>query len=602
MIRRKIHTILSRGTGSQLLWLTVLCIVTFAVICLTARLFRTGLSWLDLASLFLGEFGAEGSHGMFRLIVTLAGCFAFSALLVSVFSNIIDNISGAWHNGEVRYRHKGHILILGGEKHIGKMLRETAGLPPRDIVVMTSSGAVQLRERLQREDIPEKVLSRLTVYSGRRDSITDLRSASADKASLIYVLGESRDEKEDPATLRCIGLLKDICRNSPGTIRCYALLHDSATTEIMERSTAAAETGALRADYVNRNEYEAEKLLVDTDFLPAITDAGESLDLLILGCSDIARAAAFTAAHIAHYPAPEGSPARTRITIAAKGASAFAERLELSREGLMRLSHWSVTREDGSILRHTPEEEYGDYLDIEWNFIDSSPESALTYRLWRQSGGSPDSLTRIIVCGDSDMESLHWYLHLPSSLRDVSTAVYLEESTAGLDAASRTGQYNPVTVFGAASDTSADALLLKRASRGKRVNYKYDRAYCEKPSRSAEEAWDRIPEAHKLSSINCGNAIPLRLRCISEDTPAEVLCETEHRRWMMSCLLTGYSPLPLKEAAQARLDKDLMRELKKAYIHPDIAPFSSLTQEEKDKDLLIVSNMHDIVTDRTKQQ
>ena len=69
----------------------------------------------------------------------------------------------------------------------------------------------------------------------------------------------------------------------------------------------------------------------------------------------------------------------------------------------------------------------------------------------------------------------------------------------------------------------------------------------------------------------------------------------EHRRWMMSCLLMGYLPMKLKEAAGVRENKELFKKYKKKYIHADITPFEMLDEEEKGKDLLLVENMNQIL-------
>lgn len=65
----------------------------------------------------------------------------------------------------------------------------------------------------------------------------------------------------------------------------------------------------------------------------------------------------------------------------------------------------------------------------------------------------------------------------------------------------------------------------------------------------------------------------------------------EHRRWCVSCLILGYQVLTLKEQEEACRDKTKFKALKKVYIHPDITPFELLSDEEKQKDKLIISAM-----------
>ncbi len=154
-----------------------------------------------------------------------------------------------------------------------------------------------------------------------------------------------------------------------------------------------------------------------------------------------------------------------------------------------------------------------------------------------------------------------------------------------------------LTCYGEASPDN-DALLLRRSLRGKRVNYVYDKQYGNPPATSAEEAWAGLSFAHKLSSIASANSIPLKLRAFGleptqasidalDDDTIEALSEVEHRRWMASVLLMGYSAAPAAE----RRDRSRFKELKsKEFVHLDIAPYSELAHEA-DKDMLIVKNI-----------
>jgi hypothetical protein len=72
----------------------------------------------------------------------------------------------------------------------------------------------------------------------------------------------------------------------------------------------------------------------------------------------------------------------------------------------------------------------------------------------------------------------------------------------------------------------------------------------------------------------------------------ETISETEHRRWMSSVLVMGYSPATKEQ----RKDKSRMKYLKdEKFIHLDIAPYDELKHEQK-KDLLLVSNIPYILT------
>ena len=69
----------------------------------------------------------------------------------------------------------------------------------------------------------------------------------------------------------------------------------------------------------------------------------------------------------------------------------------------------------------------------------------------------------------------------------------------------------------------------------------------------------------------------LRKRCYDLDGDRTSIYEAEHRRWMMSVLLMGYS-------AGKTTDK-------KYFVHNDIVPFDELTVEEKNKDKILIDQL-----------
>ena len=148
-----------------------------------------------------------------------------------------------------------------------------------------------------------------------------------------------------------------------------------------------------------------------------------------------------------------------------------------------------------------------------------------------------------------------------------------------------------------------DSLFLKRTAAGKRVNRLYDREYGNPPAADEDAAWKVLPQAHKLSSIASANFMPMVLRCFGLEPDPEVfreipddiletISETEHRRWMSSVLMMGYSPATKEQ----RKDKSRFKYLKnEKFIHLDIMPYEDLLHEQK-KDRLLVSNIPYILT------
>ena len=170
------------------------------------------------------------------------------------------------------------------------------------------------------------------------------------------------------------------------------------------------------------------------------------------------------------------------------------------------------------------------------------------------------------------------------------------------------------------SSIQSDPLFIRRSTHGQRVNFVYNKEYGINGTHypTKESAWYAIPEAHKLSSIYCANAMFARIRSFGLDDKCDIsrlserekrqICEVEHRRWMISVLILGYTPVNSSARAEwkARRESgidDIVTKAKKEfkalkaerYIHLDITPFDHLATSEQTKDLLLIENMSYIV-------
>lgn len=593
VLKRKFDKLISQGTGSQLLWLLVLCLALWLTLYIVSSLFFSDLVWQDIVALFLdpGCFGGADKDDVFRLIVALLGCFTFSALLVSVFSNIIDNISDNWHQGRLRYKHKGHVIIFGSHPHSLKMLTEMTQFPDKDIVIVTSSDVEEYRSLLERTKLPADVRKRIVLYRGERDNIDDLRSFCPEAADYIYILGEKNEAEHDNVNLQCCKLLSEICADAAKDIYVYVVLADTATMEVISRTNRVMSNSALKVDYINISEYQAEELIVEGNFMPILKENdADYAHFVIFGAGDKARTVAMTIAHNAHYPNFTKTRKRTRIDFVSEEAELLMRDLFATFAPMFRMSH-SEVHSEGAVKEYLPQKEYGDYMDLEWGFYNYRADVEDIQPFYQDLAAGNIESTRIIVCEDNDKASVHRVLHLPRMLRNIPIAVYQEFCSDIVAYAKATGLYGDITIFGQTQNTTSDALFLHRTERGRRVNHFYARMYGDTKTISEEKAWYSISEAHKFSSIYSGNASVLRNKSTNSNTEDYILCEMEHRRWMTSCLLLGYDALTLEKSAEVRADGKLFKSMKKNYIHADIAPFDDLSEDEQGKDKQIISAM-----------
>ena len=599
MFRRKIDRLLSVGEGKQLAWLTVVVLVMYGLFCLIGRIW--GLDWTDVLALYLdaGNFPLDHqASDIFSLVVALVGLLILSAVLISLFSNVISNISESYRKGERRYRFRDHVLILGGSRQLVGMLnalRENRASDGKDIVVLTSADVEKLRAETEIAVDDARFCKRVTWCHGDRSNEEDLLSVRVAKASAIYLIGEDGEEAHDSLSVSSLDLLERICAGPGVPIPCFVTLDMHASLDIFQYLPNRS-ASRLQTEIIHTGDYIAEQLLVDSLFLPVPTE-GEFLHIVIAGSARMARSFASVAAHICHFPGFAVGKHRTRISFVDAGIRERMDEFVSNHQSLFDLSHYSYVTPEGR-EEMAPRKEFGDFQDIEWEFIDSplaSPYVRGELVGWAQDAGK--NLVLAICQEDSDA-NLTAALHLPKELyaAGIPIAVYQKEHGVLMDKAVATGLFGNICCYGESSPAN-DALFVRRSLRGKRVNYLYDLEYGNPPAANAEEAWAALPFAHKLSSIASANSIPIKLRSFSLEASRtcmdglaadtlEALAEVEHRRWMTSVLLMGYSAAPAAE----RSDRSRFKELKKQFIQLDIAPYEELAGEA-DKDRLIVMNI-----------
>ena len=652
----------------QLFWLVLIILIVFLVFWgIIVFIFRDGsLGWQELISLFLdpGSFGGAGEHDTFRLIATIFGVFLFSALLISVVSNIFENIAESFRNGHTRHKHKDHVLILGGGNQLISIISALLEKDVKecfhscDIVVLTQQPINDLRTTLFTlpfldSQKKKELLKRLYLYYGNRDNENELLNKDlARNAIAIYIIGEDIELDHDSVNIRCCKRLKEICKNSGRDIECYMVLRESASIDVYKYvKDAETYSGSdLRVDVIDANEYIAEQVFVeDHDGKDAmafpkidyrkIIKTGEKfaivpgiratdnnyVHLVIAGFSDMAKAVARTAAHNCHFPNFENGKRRTIITFVDSDMKAKMDRFVNSLSYLFLLSHYKYVSYDSNgketVIEHEPDSKYGDFLDIEWEFIDTNLYSPEAVNMLEQLSIDRNRSLTLIIAKEKQSDNTYQALHLPRFIYDMGYPVFVHQQDYGdvLKQARRTRQFGNMYIFGMATDIQDDPLFLSRSKKGRRVNFIYDQAYGGDNKHPEEtSAWYAIPEAHKFSSIYCANAMTFRYRSFELDKDHSVsdltneqrtsIYEVEHRRWMMSALILGYAPMDKEyrtewkrkrmsanpEEKQAAKN-DYKTKKNKSFVHLDITPYADLIPDEQEKDKIIIDEIANIL-------
>jgi hypothetical protein len=561
--------LLSEGKGKQFLWLLGLTILVLIIALIVGFVAYDGLRWQKIVSVLLDP----GCYGNYRgecdwLLIPLAvfSLIFLSGLLVSTFTNVVENISESVRMGRRRYKVANHILIIGAGRQLSPIL-EALKDSKQDVVVLS-------------ENRPN-VEGNYIYYCGKRDNIEDLRSARPEYATTIYIIGENDEPDHDSKTIKAIDLLNELTKDSAQKkIYCYATLLDRVSSEVYEYSKLTPNGKLLLVDVINDYEYLSQLLMFNTDFLPAIKSGDNRRShVVIYGNDHIAQNVAYTAAHISHYANFKEDDAKTKtcITIIGEDMRRKLDNLVASRPGLFDLSVYTYVDAAGKKEVHLPER---DFLDVEWQFVDTYSTSQLARKIVTDIHNDKDEILTIVVANENPTEATRTVLHLPREVYSDHVAVYMEHSADVIELSRKSGVYGNIIVFGAAG-TLSDPLFKSRSIMGQRVNFIYDQAYCNPPSANEEEAWYSISESNKYSSIYCAIALPMRERCFDMQGERSAIYEAEHRRWMMSVLIMGWQAGPVRDKAR--------------FIHHDIVPFSDLKPDEQEKDKILIDAMPHIL-------
>lgn len=630
-LKRKFDGFLSEDHMRQQL-LALVCILAasfFIFWGISVIFFQNSFKWQEIIALYLdpGVFGNDiDNHDIFRLIITTVGIFVFTALLITVFTNIFSNISEAYKKGERRYKGiKGHTVILGANHMlIGMLSRLRLEGSDNDILVVTSSPVEEVRDKIEAYFGDQKFMRRLTFYFDERDNAINLSEACVKTAKEIFIIGEDGEVDHDSVSIRCCEKIEKICKDAKKKIRCYLVLDYQSSADVYHYYTKKfSQDTQLLVDVIDIKEYVAEQTLLGLNGEGQLPIDGKGIkkndsvcvNFLISGFTPMALAMAKTAAHLCHFPnfIQMTGENRSVITFIDSDMKGKMNRFVSEHSNLFDLSHYTYisfdqqghTRE----VKFAPKAEYGDFIDVEWVFVDADIFAPECRRYLDALACDKKQHLAVAICHSSQEDNTAIALHLPSSLYDKSKNipiyVHLWEQGDVLGKANATNQFGNIYCFGTGTVADRDPLFRERLCRGQRVNDVYSHLF-------SGPKWYNLPESHKFSSIYCANSIPVKQRSFGDelDEQDRCICDTEHRRWVMSELLLGFKAYTNaeRESYKAKVREEMQAGAKKVdsatwcelhkvlrpktFFHIDIDAFESLVDEdERLKDVALMKNI-----------
>lgn len=322
--------------------------------------------------------------------------------------------------------------------------------------------------------------------------------------------------------------------------------------------------------------------------------------LFIVGMSRMGVAMAIEAAHLSHYPNYEEKKIRTKITFIDKNAVEEKEFFMGRFKELFSLSHWrygDINDNNDSVrwqMPHIPSDyEYlgGDFIDIEWEFINGGIES-LAVQNYILASANPMARITIAIC-------------LPESNRSHAAALYLNkriyESSSVLQvlAYNRYGDSIVKAINKGSSEypfcgklrsfgSEEDCIVCKHLEYSEEIGNHIANAYAKGEPRYAinpENSYSgKSNTANQWSNIYNGNTLWTKLRSIDLETfdnNIDILANVEHNRWNVEELLMNFRYLEENEQIEIKNGKRTKKELKKKMAHLDICSNAKLLEIDK---------------------
>lgn len=566
---------------------------------------------------------------LFQLFITVFGVIFFTAILINVVGNLFDSMINDYRKGLERPPFREHTLILGANSMLYNILRtfEECDNAKSQIVVVTAADAEELRTRLQ-TSFTKALMERVSILHGQRDEESSLKDLSVTATRAIYLLGENDEPNHDAKSLCSLRLLQQMCSGlSSGRIECFVALNRASSSHILQYEQLTNSQSVLKIIYINAVESHAQRVLVSRNInsdakslCPAIYRNGVKANdecgvhLVVVGMTQIACAMATTAAHICHFPNFVTNGVRTKISFVMPNIKQEMEFFIGHYASLFALSHYKFISWDKSGERCEqavkPNEAYGDFLDVEWEFVDGGLESK-EVREWLSACAEADSTSEylsIAICNDDAAANVAAALYLPSVIYDKNIPLFVYQPTNDevLGRAHETSRYSNIYPFGMRNDCY-DPTFKNRLRVAKRVNGLYAENFGIEGD--VEQLWDELVFAKRQSNLWSANSVAVKLSSLTTSIEEEgaLMSHVEHNRWNIEKLLLGFQPLTLEERSEyhalSKIDKDSLTELQRERMaefkerkernlcHYDIAHYDELSPATQAVDRYIVDHL-----------
>lgn len=477
-------------------------------------------------------------------IIATLGFLLLNGLLISMLISWIDRRREQWLKGEVKYKRflrrakkKFYIVIGGNDVAIGIVSElfvnnKVKKLPY--IVIQTLRDVESFRRELF-SGLTEEQQKHIIIYYGNRTSKDDIAYLHIENAIEVFVIGEDTrtddiESYHDTMNMKCLRLINDEIKNSQAfkkgeKLVCRVMFEYQTSFNVLQ----VTDINVDKIKFLPFNYYEmwAQNVLVcqelkgNCKYLPLEgfdgikPDDNNFVHLVIVGMSRMGVAMAIEAAHLCHYPNYENKQIRTKITFIDKNAAEEKNFFIGRFKELFALSHWRYGNiNENGVLEWNPQDihiptgfEYlgGDFLDIEWEFINGSVENPAIQKYLEDASRNMNAKMTIAICLPENSRAIAAATYLPRCIYEETSTqqvlVYQRLDDELLNQINYKGRYSEkLRAFGMAKKCYNLSLTEMAESISKEVDKAYDQFVWEQMKKRykklTDEDYDKISNGY----------------------------------------------------------------------------------------------------------
>lgn len=444
----------SEKSTSQLLWLVVIILVVYLIIWglsypFSEKLFEESTPSMTrpirIISLLINP-GAVSEVNptmrIFAILVAVIGIIVLSGFLITVFSNMLERHVEHYRNGDIHYRLKNHIIIIGFNEHtisLIKRLLSEIGIKDR-ILLVSGVPSSNVRERIEAQ-FSRNVWKQIIYYSEDTTSYESISLLDSDKAKSIYIIGDN--EGNDNLNIQTLEHLLRINndRKAP-IISCYLFLNSSSTNFILKQKGLTKEWGkTIRVIPINIAENWAKKILIFGEkfgYSPIkLVGSSDKNRLIIVGMTEWGTALAEVFARISHFPVGQLNDPMDKlyypaykyvgystITFIDEEADVLMNKFCCAYSSLFEIQTYEFIDATQKTTSFHKIGKGDNFLDVSFEFVKGSIYCPYVRELL--CNAALDN-TIIAICGDNDILNVEMALQLPETIYETQIPVNVRQ-------------------------------------------------------------------------------------------------------------------------------------------------------------------------------